>query len=76
MTEMVRHCGNVVGVCKKERGEQVTQLVRSDTIETRGVHCCAESVCTVPAGRYQLHITAVFKSGAKLTWHGTWITVK
>ena len=31
---------------------------------------------TVPAGRYQLHITAIFKSGAKLTWHGTWITVK
>ena len=30
----------------------------------------------VPAGRYQLHITAIFESGAKLTWHGTWITVK
>ncbi|MEY4032648.1 MAG: Fibronectin type domain [Actinomycetota bacterium] len=29
-----------------------------------------------PAGRYQVHITAIMKSGAKLTWHGVWVTVK
>ncbi|MEY3587646.1 MAG: hypothetical protein RJA47_242 [Actinomycetota bacterium] len=29
-----------------------------------------------PVGRYQVHITAIMKSGAKLTWHGVWVTVK
>ena len=29
-----------------------------------------------PVGRYQVHITAVMMSGAKLTWHGVWVTVK
>jgi len=31
---------------------------------------------TAPPGRYQVHITAELKSGRKLTWHGSWITVK
>ena len=31
---------------------------------------------TPPAGRYQVHITAIMKGGTKLTWHGVWVTVK
>lgn len=70
------------GVGKKQIVNYFFQLIDADknVVATFGTRTNREKVVigslTAPPGRYQVHITAELKSGRKLTWHGSWITVK
>jgi len=70
------------GVGKKQIVNYFFQLIDAEknVVATFGTSTNREKVVigslTAPPGRYQVHITAELKSGRKLTWHGSWITVK
>lgn len=70
------------GLGKKQISSYVFQLIDADknVAATFATATNREKVVigslTAPPGRYQVRITAILTSGAKLTWQGNWITVK
>ncbi len=70
------------GVGKKQIVNYFFQLIDANKVvaATFATSTSREKVVigsmTAAPGRYQVHITAQLKSGAKYTWHGPWITLK